>query len=184
MTYAEIREKVKDGDIAFFHGTSFLAKAIQRVTQSPWNHCGLLFWEKGSDGQDDLLMLHEAVSHGCRAIRLSKKLCDCKHPVKIARHLAVDSEAKRYAIRRHSNYMLAIEYNTWALVQIYARVRFGIGRKPKFKKETICSEMVAESYSRAGVYFEASDAGFVSPADIYRDAMITEVGTVQPECEP
>lgn len=174
--YFDVRSKVRDADIAFFSGDTFLAKAIQRVTKSPINHCGLLFW----DG--DHLMLHEAVAEGCRAIRLSRKLETCTKPVVIARSRHVDSEAKRYAIRRESNYLLAVEYNTWSLVQIWFRVRLGIGRKPRFQRETICSEMIAQAYRRAGYEFTGTQ-GFVSPASIYADPLMFEIGRIEPQCE-
>lgn len=179
MNYADIRDKVFDGDIAFFRGTTLLSAAIQRVTKSPISHIGMLFW----DG--DLLMLHEAVDEGCRAIRMSAKVATCKEPVIVARSRFVDSAVKRIAIRRQSNYDLAVEYNWYALLQIYARVRLGIGRKPKFDNRLICSEYVARAYAAAGHQFQALNPklGFVSPADIFCDPTITEIGTIERQIE-
>ena len=179
MTYPEIRERVRDADIAFFSGDTFLSRAIKRVTKSPISHIGLLFW----DGE--LLMLHEAVDEGCRAIRMSAKVAKATNPVIIARHREIDSVPKRSAIRRESNYLLAVEYNFWALAQIYFRIRLGIGRKPRFDKELICSEYVAKAYGKAGIKFTSIQPriGFLSPQDIYADPMLYEIGRVEPQVE-
>ncbi len=183
-TYEDLRGTIRDGDLAFFSGTSFLAKAIKRVTGSPWSHVGILFWEYGDEGdEDNTLMLHEAVAEGCRAIRLSMKLRETPNPVEICRSGYIDSEAKRAAIRRHSHRQLAIEYGKWQLVQIWARVRFGIGRRPHFDKELICSELVAACYARAGYYFDKANSDFVSPADLYRDPWMRTIATLEKTIE-
>lgn len=53
-----------------------------------------------------------------------------------------------------------------------ARITLGLGKKER-DREYICSELVYECFSRAGLEFNFNPKGFISPEDIWIDSRIS-----------
>lgn len=42
VPYPELRKTLKSGDLLFASGDYLVSKAIQKVTESPWSHVGIV----------------------------------------------------------------------------------------------------------------------------------------------
>lgn len=65
LKYDDAREQIRDGDILLCSGQSYIAKTIQYITNSPYNHVGV-FSRMGAR-----VMLFEAWDYGVRLIPFS-----------------------------------------------------------------------------------------------------------------
>lgn len=73
LPYLDLRAKLKSGDILFASGDYWVSKAIQKVTESPWSHVGIVF---RLDSIDRVLLLESVEDMGVRFAPLSKYLDD------------------------------------------------------------------------------------------------------------
>lgn len=71
VSYAEGRNKIKDGDIVFVSNKETLtARVVQFFTQSPYSHCGFAFWVNIA-GQRRLMMVEAQGSAKRRIVNMS-----------------------------------------------------------------------------------------------------------------
>lgn len=72
MTYDEIRERAKDGDIIFLtvNKTDYMSRLIAWFTKSPYTHAAFVFWFNGR------LMLLESTTHGGSRISFASVYAD------------------------------------------------------------------------------------------------------------
>lgn len=177
--YPDIRASLKSGDLLFTSGDYLVSKAIQKVTDSPWSHVGIIF---RLDAIDRLLLLESVEDMGVRFAPLSKYLFDYENgkPYRgravLARCQAVDppdiTEIARFGIDE-----LTRPYDRDEIGKILARVILGKGKIER-DREYICSELVYECFLKADIGFNYDYKGFISPENIWRDDKVSLVGRI------
>jgi hypothetical protein len=73
LQYPDVRAKLKSGDILFTSGDYLISRAIQKMTDSPWSHVGIVF---RLDSIDRILLLESVEDMGVRFAPLSKYIND------------------------------------------------------------------------------------------------------------
>lgn len=179
LSYSDLREKLKSGDLFFASGDYLVSKAIQKVTGSPWSHVGIVF---RLDSIDRVLLLESVEDMGVRLAPLSKYLDDYENgkPYKgrivIARCKDVDSDTV-VGLSTFGIDELTQPYDKDEIAKILARVTLGLGKKKK-DREYICSELVHECFLHSGKEFEYNEKGFVSPEDVWLDKKLALIGRI------
>ncbi|SNX59123.1 Permuted papain-like amidase enzyme, YaeF/YiiX, C92 family [Nitrosomonas ureae] len=179
LPYSDLRAKLKSGDILFASGDYWASKAIQKVTENPWSHVGIVF---RLDSIDRVLLLESVEDMGVRFAPLSKYLDDYedgkpyKGRVVLARCKDVNSSTVE-GIAGFGIDELTQPYDKDEIAKILARITLGIGKKEK-DREYICSELVHECFSHAGKEFEFNSKGFISPEDVWLDEKVSLVGRI------
>lgn len=175
----DLRSKLQSGDLFFTSGNYMISKAIQKVTDSPWSHVGIIFHLREIDR---VLLLESVEDQGVRFAPLSKYLTEYKdkRPYKGQMVLAKCSAATSAVIEGLAASgidRLTRPYDHDEIGKILARVTLGIG-KYKRDNEYICSELVHECFEKAGVVLNRDRRGFVSPQNIWDDARVNLLGRI------
>lgn len=179
INYNELRTTLKSGDLFFASGDYLVSKAISRVTNSPWSHVGIVF---RLDTIDRLLLLESVEDMGVRFAPLSKYLSDYENnrPYKgravLARRKDVDQNIVS-GIAKFGIDELTRPYDRDEIGKILARITLGIGKK-EWDIGYICSELVYECFSKAGIEFSYDKRGFISPENIWEDEKVNLVGRI------
>jgi len=178
-SYQELRTKLKSGDLLFASGDYLVSKAIQKMTDSPWSHVGIVF---KLDSIDRMLLLESVEDMGVRFAPLSKYLNDYenrkpyKGRVVLGRCSDIDqgivNELAKFGIDE-----LTRPYDKDEIANILARITLGIGKKER-DREYICSELVYECFASAGKEFAYDARGFISPENIWIDKKVSLVGRI------
>lgn len=119
---------------------------------------------------------------GVRFAPLSKYLSDYengkpyKGSVVLARCAGVDSSVVEN-IAGFGIDELTQPYDKDEVAKILARVTLGIGKKQR-DREYICSELVYECFSSAGIQFAYNPKEFISPEDVWIDKKVSLVGRI------
>lgn len=179
LSYTDFRAKLKSGDILFASGDYLISKAIQKMTDSPWSHVGIVF---RLDSIDRVLLLESVEDMGVRFAPLSKYLIDYedRKPYKGRIVLARCKDVTHETIRGLSTFgidELTQPYDKDEIAKIMARITLGIGKKER-DREYICSELVYECFARAGKDFAYNSKGFISPEDVWVDEKLSLIGRV------
>jgi hypothetical protein len=177
--YQDIRTKLTSGDLLFASGDYLVSKAIQKVSGSPWSHVGIVF---KLDNIGRMLLLESVEDMGVRFAPLSKYINDYedgkpyKGRVILGRCKGVNTdivaELAKFGIDE-----LTRPYDKDEIAKIMARVVLGIGKKER-DREYICSELVYECFSKAGIEFGYDTRGFISPENVWLDDKVSLVGRV------
>ena len=177
--YQELRTKLKSGDLLFASGDYLVSKAIQKMTDSPWSHVGIVF---KLDSIDRMLLLESVEDMGVRFAPLSKYLNDYesrkpyKGRVVIGRCSDVDQGIVT-GLAKFGIDELTRPYDKDEIAKILARITLGIGKKER-DREYICSELVYECFYSAGREFVYDTRGFISPENIWVDKKVSLVGRI------
>ncbi len=179
IPYDRLRSTLKSGDLFFTSGDYLVSKAIQACSGSPWSHVGIVF---RLDSIGRLLLLESVEDMGVRFAPLSKYLIDYDNgkPYKGRAVLARCKDVGKEIVEGIASFgidELTRPYDKDEIGKILARVALGIGKKER-DREYICSELVYECFSRAGLEFAYDRRGFVSPENIWCDENVTLVGRV------
>ena len=179
LSYADLRAKLKSGDILFASGDYLVSRAIQKVTGSPWSHVGIVF---RLDSIDRILLLESVEDMGVRFAPLSKYLDDYEDgkPYRGRVVLARCKDVNAQTVTGVSIFgidELTQPYDKDEVARILARITLGLGKKEK-DREYICSELVYECFSHAGKEFAYNAKGFVSPEDVWLDETLSLVGRI------
>lgn len=179
LSYSDLRVKLKSGDLLFASGDYLVSKAIQKVTDSPWSHVGIVF---RLDSIDRMLLLESVEDMGVRFAPLSKYLKDYEDgkPYKGRAVLARCKDVNAETVADISTFgidELTQPYDKDEIAKILARITLGIGKKEK-DREYICSELVYECFSHAGKEFAYDTRGFISPEDVWKDEKLSLVGRI------
>ena len=172
--YKDIRSKLKSGDLFFTSGNYLVSKAIQRMTDSPWSHVGIMF---NLEKINRILLLESVEDMGVRVAPLSIYLRDYekskpyKRRAVIARYKCLNSDIIN-SLAKYGIDELTRPYDKDEIAKIVARITLGIGRKER-DREYICSELVYECFSSAGIEIEINTKGFISPEDIWVDKKVS-----------
>jgi hypothetical protein len=179
LSYANLRTKLKSGDLLFASGDYLVSKAIQKVTGSPWSQVGIAFC---LDSINRILLLESVEDIGARFAPLSKYLRDYENgkPYKGRIVLARCSDVDASTVSSLSTFgidELTQPYDRDEVAKILARVALGIGKKES-DREYICSELVYECFSHAGKELAYNSKGFISPEDVWLDQKLSLVGRI------
>jgi len=179
LPYSDLRAKLRSGDLLFTSGDYLVSKAIQKVTNSPWSHVGIVI---RLDSIDRMLLLESVEDMGVRFAPLSKYLKDYEN----GRHykgravLARCKDVNAETITGISTFgidELTQPYDKDEIAKILARITLGIGKKER-DREYICSELVYECFLHAGKEFTYDSRGFISPEDVWKDEKLSLVGRI------
>ncbi|MCE3255472.1 MAG: hypothetical protein K0R25_966 [Rickettsiaceae bacterium] len=179
IPYQQLRSTLKSGDLFFTSGDYLVSKAIRKVTDSSWSHVGIIF---RIDAIDRVLLLESVEDMGVRFAPLSKYLSDYERnkPYKgqavVARCNNVNSNVVNKAAQFGTD-ELTRPYDKDEIAKILARITLGIGKKEN-DREYICSELVYECFSKAGIEFDYDKRGFISPENIWLDSKVNLVGRI------
>lgn len=173
MPYEKIRDHLQTGYLFFSSGSYTFSGIIQRLTKSAWSHVAIVY----KDHELGRVMILEAEPRiGIRLIPLSKYLRDYKkrRPYKgqiVIAKLNFDLEpAKMNRAISFGLDELTRPYDNWEILRIMSRILFKVGKREK-NKSYICSELVRDAFSKAGVVFKLNDT-YISPQEIWRDARV------------
>ena len=179
LPYSDMRAKLRSGDLLFTSGDYLVSKAIQKVTNSPWSHVGIVI---RLDSIDRMLLLESVEDMGVRFAPLSKYLKDYENgrPYKGRAVLARCKDVNAETITGISTFgidELTQPYDKDEIAKILARITLGIGKKER-DREYICSELVYECFLHAGKEFTYDSRGFISPEDVWKDEKLSLVGRI------
>jgi len=172
--YDTIRDQLMTGHIFFSSGSYAFSSIIQRLTKSVWSHVAIIY----KDVELQRVMVLEAEPKiGIRLIPLSKYLKDykgTKRPYKgqvVLAKLNFDIEHERMnkAISFGLD-ELTRPYDNWEIIRIFLRILFRIGKRER-NRNYICSELVRDAFSKAGVVFRRNDT-YISPQEIWKDPRV------------
>lgn len=177
--YQDIRAKLKSGDLLFTSGDYLVSKAIQKVSGSPWSHVGIVF---KLDSIGRMLLLESVEDMGVRFAPLSKYINDYedgkpyKGRVILGRCTGVNTDIVA-GLAKFGIDELTRPYDKDEIAKIMARVVLGIGKKER-DREYICSELVYECFSNAGIEFGYDNRGFISPENVWLNDRVSLVGRI------
>jgi uncharacterized protein YycO len=172
--YDAIRDQLTTGHIFFSSGSYTFSGIIQKLTKSVWSHVAIIY----KDVELQRVMVLEAEPKiGIRLIPLSKYLKDYKGTKKPYKGQVVIAKLNMNV--EHENLNKAISfgldeltrpYDNWEIMRIMFRILFKIGKREN-NKSYICSELVRDAFSKAGVVFRRNDT-YISPQEIWKDTRI------------
>jgi permuted papain-like amidase YaeF/Yiix C92 family enzyme len=174
IPYEKIRGHLKTGHLFFSSGSYLFSGVIQKLTKSVWSHVAIIY----TDVELERVMVLEAEPYvGIRLMPLSKYLYDYKgkrRPYKGQIVLAkfnfdLEKEKLNKAISFGLD-ALTRPYDNREIVRIMMRILFRVGKREK-NRNYICSELVRDSFSKAGVIFRLNDS-YISPQEIWKDSRI------------
>ena len=172
--YDAIRDQLITGHIFFSSGSYTFSNIIQRLTKSIWSHVAIIY----KDPELQRVMVLEAEPKiGIRLIPLSKYLKDykgTKRPYKGQIVLAklnfdIEHEKMNRAISFGLD-ELTRPYDNWEIIRIFLRIVFRIGKRER-NRNYICSELVRDAFSKAGIIFRRNDT-YISPQEIWKDPRV------------
>jgi hypothetical protein len=174
IRYEKIREHLKTGHIFFSSGSYAFSGIIQRLTKSVWSHVAIIY----KDEELGRVMVMEAEPYvGIRLMPLSKYLYDYKgkrRPYKGQIVLAkLNFDLEKEKLNKAISFgldELTRPYDNREIVRIMMRILLKVGKKEK-NRNYICSELVRDAFSKAGVIFKMNDS-YISPQEIWKDPRI------------
>lgn len=174
VSYDEIRDTLRTGDIVFCSGTYFFSKAIRLFTKSVWSHVGIIYRD---EFLDRIFILESETMIGVRLAPLSKYLKDYhgrRKPYRGRMFIArIDPEVPLEQSKKAISFgmdQLTKPYDNWEILRIAVRIVFGLGRKSRDRKY-ICSELVYEAFHKAGIEFPYRNRS-ISPDDLWVDPRV------------
>ena len=179
MSYRAARPKLRSGDLLFTSGDYLISELIQKFTDSPWSHVGIIF---RVEAIDRVLLLESVEDVGVRFAPLSKYLSDYADGkpydgrAVVARCKGVNRKAVE-DIAAFGTDQLTRTYDREEIMSIAARIALG-KPKPKRDQTYICSELVHECFAKAGLEFAYDERGFISPENIWRDRRVSLVARI------
>ena len=172
--YEDIRGELMTGHIFFSSGSYAFSNIIQRLTKSIWSHVAIIYKDSALQR---VMVLEAEPKIGIRLIPLSKYLKDYKGTKKPYRgqvvlaklNFELEPEKMNKAISFGLD-ELTRPYDNWEIIRVFLRIVFRIGKRAK-NRSYICSELVRDAFSKAGVIFRRNDT-YISPQEIWKDARV------------
>lgn len=142
-TYATLRPTLRTGDLLFCSGEYTISKLIEKATNSPWSHIGIIYCDQTIQR---VLLLESVEDFGVRLAPLSKYLSDYENGNPYAGTLVLArrnpmTDATANAIMQFGVDQLTEPYDNGAIAELVWRIGFGIGRNTG-TRGYICSELV------------------------------------------
>jgi Permuted papain-like amidase enzyme, YaeF/YiiX, C92 family len=174
IPYDKVRDYLKTGYVFFSSGSYAFSGIIQKLTKSVWSHVAIVY----KDEELGRVLILEAEPYvGIRLIPLSKYLKDYKGTKRPYKGQVVLSKLNFDLEKAHLGKAISFgldeltrPYDNWEIIRIMTRILFRIGKKEK-NRNYICSELVRDCFSKAGVVFKMNDT-YISPQEIWKDARI------------
>lgn len=174
VPYEKIRDYLKTGHIFFSSGSYTFSGIIQRLTKSVWSHVAIIY----KDEALGRVMVLEAEPYvGIRLIPMSKYLRDYKGKKRCYKGQVVvaklNFELEQQKLNKAISFgldELTRPYDNWEIIRIMTRILFRIGKREK-NKSYICSELVRDAFSKAGVVFRMKDT-YISPQEVWMDERV------------
>ena len=152
----KLKKQLQPGDVFVVHGRHLISRIIRIVTDSPWNHA-TMYLGKGK--------YIEANNKGVE-IKSVEEYKD--KTFEIYRHAKI-SKKQQQTIIEHAHSEVGKGYDVLQLLQLFLYFLFGVrgnAREIGTRNKYICSELVAESYARAGLsVYKNYHATQMSPGD-------------------
>jgi hypothetical protein len=169
--YKSIRHELQTGDIVFCSGNYIFSKIIQKFTKSVWSHVGVIYRD---EVLDRVLILESETGIGVRLAPFSKYLKDYHGKNKPYHGNMFIGKVNPLPVLENRRLGISFgldeltkPYDNWEIIRIAIRIMFGITKKQQDRKY-ICSELVQEVFSHAGVEFPTKNS-IISPVDIWVD---------------
>jgi len=174
VPYDKVRDYIKTGYVFFSSGSYAFSGVIQKLTKSVWSHVAIIY----KDEELGRVLILEAEPYvGIRLIPLSKYLKDYKGSKRPYRGQVVlaklNFDLEKEKLGRAVSFgldELTRPYDNWEIIRIMTRILFKIGKRER-NRNYICSELVRDCFSKAGVLFKMNDT-YISPQEIWKDARI------------
>ena len=174
INYEKVRDHLKTGHIFFTSGSYAFSGIIQRLTKSVWSHVAIIYKD---EELGRVLVLEAEPRIGIRLIPISKYIRDYngkKRPYKGQIVLAkLNVEVEKEKFNRGISFgldALTRPYDNWEIIRIMMRILFRKGKREK-NRSYICSELVRDAFSKAGVVFQFNDT-YISPQEIWKDERV------------
>jgi len=172
--YQQLRREIKSGDILLCSGNAAFSNMIKQVTKSVWSHVAVIY----KDEELGRVLILEAEPYvGIRLIPLSTYLKNYKGTKRAYKGQIVlaklNFELEKDKLGRAISFgldELTRPYDNWEIIRIMTRILFKIGKRER-NRNYICSELVRDCFSKAGVVFKMNDT-YISPQEIWKDARI------------
>ena len=175
IDYAEVRGKIRDGDIVLFRGRSLVSRWICWVTGSKYSHAGVVGW------WNNHLMVLEAVPKGVVATRLSAIVNGYPGSAEL---WTTDKDIDREEIVRAAQLLLGRGYSMMKAFAMGRRIIYG-GMKGKDPDQSpdgfLCSEFVSRVWRAGGLDLkEDAPDRFTKPKDIATSIHLRKIGDLVP----
>lgn len=174
IPYDKVRDYLRTGFIFFSSGSYAFSGIIQKLTKSVWSHVAIVYKD---EELGRVLILEAEPNVGIRLIPLSKYLKDykgTKKPYKGQVVLAkLNFDLEKDKLGKAISFgldELTRPYDNWEIIRIMTRILFRIGKKEK-NRNYICSELVRDCFSKAGIVFKLNDT-YISPQEIWKDVRV------------
>jgi hypothetical protein len=176
VSYQEIRNDLKTGQIVFCSGKYMFSGIIQRLTKSTWSHVAIIYKD---EDLGRVLILEAEPYVGIRLIPLSKYLQDYKGKMKPYKGLMYIADFSEKVSQQNLGKAISFgldeltrPYDNWEIVRIMLRILFKKGR-PEKNRSYICSELVRDAFEKAGIVFPMTDT-YISPDGIWKDNRVVK----------
>lgn len=174
IRYEKIRDHLRTGHIFFSSGSYTFSGIIQRLTKSVWSHVAIIY----KDEELGRVLVMEAEPYvGIRLMPLSKYLYDYKGKRRSYKGQIVLAKLNFDLEKEKLNKAISFgldeltrPYDNKEIVRIMMRILLKIGKKEK-NRNYICSELVRDAFSKAGIVFKLNDS-YISPQEIWKDPRI------------
>ena len=171
VSYQDIRDQLKTGDLFFGSGSYFFSGIIQRLTKSTWSHVAIIYKD---EELQRVLVLEAEPFYGVRMIPLSKYLYDYqgkKKPYKgqiaLANLLLPLSKTDLNNGISFGLDELTRPYDNYEIIRIMIRILFKITKR-RDNRAYICSEFVREILAQSNVVMDYYDT-YISPDNVWQD---------------
>lgn len=174
--------QIQTGNILFCDGEYFISNLIEKVTDSPWSHLGILI---NLEAIQRTLLLESVNGNGVRIVPLSKYT---RHYEKdkpydgtlVVAHVEGIGPKEIQGILQFGVDLLSLPYDDTELVKSIYRIIKGSGSKER-DREFTCAELVYECFLSVGIEFPYDKRGFISPQNIWEDPRVSIIGRLEPE---
>lgn len=156
---------IRAGDVVFFHNHFFFGKIIQWFTKSYWNHTALVSIIY-SDGE---IAIVESSGHGVRPFLISKNSTSDKA---IYRPIGVSVQDGFRALRAAQGMGNSI-YDWPQILGFILKRLFGW----KYRKDSalVCSELVAEAWTKAGINLYPEKGEGPTPGSLAKHSALEKI---------
>jgi hypothetical protein len=176
LAYADVRNRVEDGDIILFQGTVFLSRVIERVSHGAYSHCAI-----AANWGERKMLLQAELMGGVQAVPMSVAVGTYRGRVdwyKLKPALRAKLDIATLLAEARAD--LGLTYATSDLLRVAANEILGV-RLPDDcdnPHALFCSQYVARCFRRAGLALcQDTDVG-TSPSEIASSDVLELQGTI------
>lgn len=172
---AELRSRLRAGDLLFASGKYAVSEMIRQVTGSIWSHVAIVL---PLPILERVLLLESVEGAGVRLVPLAKYLQDYQDDkpfdglVVLARVAGVTDEAAKKLIGFGAD-ELGRPYNDEEIAALHEPARLLHGGMTFRERTYVCSELVRACFHQAGLDFRDGHGGLISPEDIWTDERVS-----------